>query len=613
MESFRRRLKLSTVRRETIPSPVEAMESSPPTAPVPPASNPESITDNAPSTAVEPEQYLSPRPLMVMIASLFLIAIMITLDLSILATAIPRITDHFHTIADIGWYAAAYMLTNSALQPLTGKAYTYFSLKYTFLFFVALFELGSLICAVAQSSTMLVVGRAVAGMGGSGLLNGATIILGVAAPPDQRPMLMGLLMSMAGVGQLAGPLIGGALTQHASWRWCFWINLPVGGVTLLVMLFIKFPPYKARKASWTIRDVIHDFDIIGFSIFAPACVMLLLALEWGGSTYSWSSAIILGLLCGCAGAFVAFSIWEYYHGDAAMIPASLVGNRVVYSSMITTFFQFGSLIIFSYYMPLWFQVSKSASPTMSGVYTLPTFGAQITTVIIAGALVTRLGYPVPFAVVGSALATVSAGLMSTLDIHAGAGKWVGYQIINGVGRGLSIQQPIQAVQAVVKPDMIATATSNVMWAQTFGGAICIGLAQTAFLNLLRSALKTRAPGVDASNLIAAGATDFLGKIARSGNQELLRGVLLAYHQAIAHTFYLAAGCAVASVVSCLGIGKTKLESNKNKKNAPQAEDEEKGLPDTTGNIHKPAKSDEKEKAPTLDGSVDSRSSKEPAN
>lgn len=152
-------------------------------------------------------------------------------------------------------------------------------------------------------------------------------------------------MAVSGVGQLLGPLVGGSLTEHVSWRWCFWINLPIGALVIGGMLLVKFPPYRRQSMEWTSRNVIWNLDLVGFSFFAPACTMLLLALQWGGSEYEWSSATIVGLFCGSVGTFGVFFFWEHRLGDRAMIPISLIQRRVVYSSLLSAFFQFGGLLI----------------------------------------------------------------------------------------------------------------------------------------------------------------------------------------------------------------------------------------------------------------------------
>lgn len=438
--------------------------------------------------------------------------------------------------------------------------------------FLGTFELGSLICALAKSSVMLVIGRAVAGMGSSGLINGSLTIIAVAAHPSKRPTLLAVIMAMAGAGQLLGPLIGGALTERVSWRWCFYINLPIGGLTSAILLIIRFPPYKARKTSWTVRDIIKDFDLLGFSIFAPACIMLLLALQWGGIKYAWSSATVIGLICGSVGAFCAFSFWEYHHGESAMIPFSLVRQRVVYSSLVTTICQFGGLIIMSYYLPLWFQAVKGDSPTMSAVDTLPTFLSQILFAVLSGVITPRIGYLLPFGLFGNTFASIAGGLMTTLQPSTGIGKWIGYQILGGVGRGVSTQQPLQAVQSVVKKDMIPIATATLMWAQTFGGSVMLGLGQTAFVNILRSALKSYAPELNPDDVIDAGATNFINQLKANGDLITGQQVVRAYNKAITHVFYISMGCAIAGLIATTGLGKTKVAQKEPKKKV----DEEKG-------------------------------------
>lgn len=339
------------------------------------------------------------------------------------------------------------------------------------------------------------------------------------------------------------------------------------------MALIQFPAYKARKATWTIRDFVRDFDLIGFGIFAPASIMILLALQWGGSKYAWSSAIVIGLICGSVGAFCAFAAWEYHHGDHAMIPYSLVRQRVVYSSLVTTICQFGGIMLQSYYLPLWFQTVKRDSPTMSAVHTLPSFLTQMLFAIISGAITPRVGYLLPFGLFGNTFASIGAGLMSTLRPNTGVGKWIGYQIVGGVGRGVSTQQPIQAVQSVVKADMIPIATATLMWAQTFGGAIMLGIGQTAFINLLRNSLRSYAPGLNPEEVIAAGATDFIKQLEAEGDLLTGQQVVRAYNRAIVDIFYIAMGLAIGGFFASFGLGKTKVAQ---KEPTSKKVDEEKG-------------------------------------
>jgi MFS family permease len=328
---------------------------------------------------------------------------------------------------------------------LTGKIYTRFNTKWTFICFFGIFEVGSLLCGVATSSKMLIIGRAVAGMGGSGLMNGGIQIIYLSVPSHRRPALMGILMSFSQLGLVGGPLIGGLLTEYVSWRWCFYINLPVGAVAAVCISLQQIPDGKKKRgesnesSTSKFKELVHDMDLKGFVLFAGFSIMIVLALQWGGAKYAWSSATIIGLLVGSGCSLIIFGIQEYRIGDRAMFPWSVVKQTVVWSSSITMFFFFGSQMIGNYYLPIYFQTVRDASPAMSGVYILPSILGTMLMAGVSGALVSRWGYYLPWMIVSGVLAGIGNGLLSTLNLHTATVKWVWYQIIMGLGRGCGFQ------------------------------------------------------------------------------------------------------------------------------------------------------------------------------
>ena len=234
---------------------------------------------------------------------------------------------------------------------------------------------------------MLIVGRAVAGLGSSGLINGALTIIAACVPLAKRPMYLGIMMAIAQLGLVLGPLIGGALTQYTTWRWCFYINLPIGGATAALLIFITLPDRTIKAPhTWWLGIVREKLDLLGFAIFAPAAIQFFLALEWGGTSYAWDSATVIGLFCGAAGTLCLFLAWEYRKGDAAMIPFSMMRNRVVWSSCFVVCFFYGGMLAMSYYLPIYFQAVKGVSPTLSGVYLLPSILSQMALAPLSGYL-----------------------------------------------------------------------------------------------------------------------------------------------------------------------------------------------------------------------------------
>ncbi|KAM7218871.1 putative efflux pump antibiotic resistance protein [Rhypophila decipiens] len=488
--------------------------------------------------------------------SVFLMA----LDNSIIATAIPKITDQFQSIPDIGWYGSAYLLTTAALQLLFGRFYTFFSIKWVYLTAIVIFELGSLICAVANNSVTLIVGRAVAGVGSAGLFSGALVILAYSVPLESRPLYTGLIGSMFGIASVSGPLLGGVFTDKVTWRWCFYINLPIGAVTLLVIGFFFPDPRRAIQNDDTLLQRIKRFDPIGTIVFMPAIICLLLALQWGGTQYEWSSWRIILLFVFFAVLIVIFVFIQHKQGELATVPPRIFFKRTVYAASFYNFCLSAGFLGLIYYLPIWFQAVKGASAVRSGIMNLPMLISCVVVSVFAGGFVTLWGYYTPFMILGSIMAAVGLGLISTFQPDTDSAVWIGYQILAGAGIGFGFQQPLIAVQTVLDMEDVPTGTAVVVFLQTLGGALFVSVGQNIFTNkLVELIAEYVGPAFgDPKTVLFLGATSVQTTVPK----ELLPAVTQAYNDALVHTFYVfTALCAV----SILGAAWTEWKSVKGKK------------------------------------------------
>ncbi|KAF7912858.1 uncharacterized protein EAF01_001879 [Botrytis porri] len=490
--------------------------------------------------------YISGVPLALLTFGLCMATFTVALDNTIIATAIPKITSVFNSLDDVGWYGSSYLLTTTALQPSFGRIYTYFDIKWTYLFALVLFEVGSIICAAARNSVMLIVGRAVAGAGASALFSGGMTIIGFTVPLIKRPLYIAMLSSMFGISSVVGPLLGGALTDKASWRWCFWINLPFGGIAIgAVALFFKPPPRKI--SGMTVKQRILEIDLLGATFLMGAIISLLLALQWGGSKYPWSNSKVWGCLLGFGLLIIVFIAQQFLRGERATIPPRIFSQRTVLSACLFSCFMSMGLYTHIYYLPFYFQAVKGTSAEASGICTIPYLGSVIVSSIFAGAGITILGFYKPFMIFAGAVFTIGAGLMYTLQVGSSVGKWVGYQLICGIGAGMGVQIPFIAVQVVLNAKDMPSGNAIAIFFNSLGGAISISIAQNVFSNGLVKYVPQYAPEVDPAIIYAAGATHLRELISPAD----LVGVLVAYCKALDESFVLAIAVgAIATFCAC---------------------------------------------------------------
>ena len=482
---------------------------------------------------MDTSDFPAPKALFWIVIALLISMFIQNLDSTIIATAIPKITDQFHSVDQVGWYASACFLTFASFQSTWGKAFKYFPIKATFFVSLFIFELGSLIIAVAPSSTALIVGRAIAGAGAAGVSSGVFTIIAFSAPPAKAPAYMGITGATYAIAAFVGPLLGGVFAERVTWRWCFWINLPIGGLAAIVLFFAYKPPRAATPQPATWRETLLQMDLVGTFLIMAAVVCYLLALQWGGSTKPWSDSTVIGTLVGFALLLIVFLANELWMGDRALLQPRLLKMRRVWTTNAYVFFISGSFFSLIYYLPIYFQAIQGVSPLASGVRNLPVIIGCLLC-IVSGFLVVGSGHFVPFMVIGSAIGTIGCGLCYTLDINSGSNHWIGYQAVAGIGIGLGMQIPMMACQGAVSMMDISSVSAIVLFFQIIGGSFAVSAAQAAFASTMTRKLRTTAPEVSPGEVLAAGAT----MLRKTFPPDQIGGILEAYMDGIKVVFAL---------------------------------------------------------------------------
>ncbi|KAJ5697765.1 hypothetical protein N7488_011449 [Penicillium malachiteum] len=395
------------------------------------------------------------------------VALAMSMFLTIVATAIPRITDEFGGIDDEGWYGSAFFITLGSFQAAWGKVYKYFPLKISFLISIFILEVGSLICGVASSSIALIVGRAITGVGGAGISSGVFTIIALSAPPKQRPAYI--------------------------------------------------------------------------------------AFRWGGISLPWSNSKVVGTLVVFAVLLIVYGIVQWLQKERAAMIGRLFRRNVIVT-MIYIDLLAGTFFLLVYYLTIYFQVVSGVSAAQSGIKNLPLILAQSVATVLSGVILSKYPYPQPFLLAGAALTAIGSGLLYTLEVNTGSGKWIGYQLLAGIGIGWCFQVPVVTARASVKPEDLPSVTAMVLTVQTIGGSVYVSAGQSSMVNVLLNVLRGETSTVDASKVAMTGATE-LREVFTS---EKISFILGAYMQGLQEAFLVAVVASGLATVVCMGIRWTKL-------------------------------------------------------
>jgi len=437
---------------------------------------------------------LTHRQVLIVLSGLMLGMLLAALDQTIVATALPTIVGELHGLNHLSWVVTAYLLTTTLSTPLYGKISDLHGRKKIFQIAIVIFLVGSALSGLSRNMDQLIAFRALQGLGGGGLMALAMAIVGDIVSPRERGRYQGYFGGVFALASIGGPLAGGFLTDHLTWRWIFYINIPVGILALFITSAVLRLPLPTRT--------VESIDYTGAGLTVAAVTPLILVTVWGGRTFAWGSAVVIGLVA-LSVVMVGALVWWERRARSPIFPPRVFARPIVRASMGMTFFVTATMFAAIIYIPVYLQLVDGVSATRSGVLLLPLMGGMLTTSIISGRLVTRFGRYKVYPVCGTALMSVGMYLFTRLGVHTSLTVAGLYMVVFGIGMGMTLQIVVVAVQNAVERRDLGSATSAVSFFRNIGAACGTALLGTVLVSRLGFWLPRLVPAHSGLNLSQA--------------------------------------------------------------------------------------------------------------
>ncbi|HEV3212081.1 MAG TPA: MDR family MFS transporter [Acidimicrobiales bacterium] len=509
-------------------------------------------TDLQSATAAPVEHEVSQaehRRILVILGALMMGMFLASLDQTIVSTALPTIAGDLHGLNHLSWVVTAYLLASTVSIPLWGKLGDLYGRKRFFQLAIVIFVGGSMLSGLSQSMLELIACRAIQGIGAGGLIVGSQSIIGDVIPPRARGRYMGYFGAVFALSSVLGPLAGGWFTQHASWRWIFYINVPIGILAFFAIAAVLHVP---------VTRIPHKIDLGGLTLLSVAVTSIILLTTWGGAQYAWGSPVIIGMGVLSVVLLIAFCVVETKVAEP-IIPPDLFRIRTFTVASVVSFMigftMFGAIV----YLPLYLQVVDGSSATKSGLQLLPLMAGLLVTFILSGRLVSRTGRYKVFPIVGTGVTAVGLALLSRLNPHTPYGLTALYMFVVGLGLGLVMQVLVVAVQNTVPHARLGTATSAATFFRTIGGAFGVAALGAVFSNRLLSQLRATASAAELRVLKNGTITQNPVQINRlpPAQRDVLVG---AFNHALETVFIVAVPFAIVAFLLCWFLKETPLRT-----------------------------------------------------